>query len=650
MDVITGGTENETRPLLGESLVESIEVPETRFNLLFSSLLLTSIGVFLFGNTLVLFNAEIFKYSVCITAVCIEILAVFYLISRTQRSPLAGLLGTYLLLWFTAYTHRFGLSLAFHGVAIFAILYTARFLRINRPSILPMLAMSLIGTLTVLGTKSAYTSFCIIANLNLGWIHQDTLFLSSIAAMIKNYGIQSTGLHGLVEIDYHTFSIALIAGISGLSGQGVLECYGVAPWVLFAPMVVFSFGCCSAMLDRYDRVNLPRGWIMTCLLLTLVPLLFANWSLDDFFGAESQSIAIGMFMLGLPLLFKRKLAPKEWVIAIVLAYILSKTKGPVGIMWGILWLTRLIFIKESKGIQGLIGTAMVCSAIYLSTLGVVKASQGIIHLSPFHHIAKYVYGGERLAIFLEDFQNRGNWSVIGLVQSLLIIGCFALVHYLFSWWIIVKILRQGGVAGIFRTPIGLYLLALTCASLGVICLFQVGSGNEGNFSVCAFFVSLPVVAVYFYPESTGRVNRNHGDRTSSFVLFAGTIVAIIVLISFPAYREKSYFSVSWHYFKGKSNAMIEELRSLRKLAPLTNILEAAAELKSENPVKYCSARPFVFPAVSERPWTGILHNSEEDCPYKGYGYIHYGVTSSGDDVSIPILVPEGMTIQAAGMQ
>jgi hypothetical protein len=128
-------------------------------------------------------------------------------------------------------------------------------------------------------------------------------------------------------------------------------------------------------------------------------------------------------------------------------------------------------------------------------------------------------------------------------------------------------------------------------------------------------------------------------------LFSGAIAGTIIWISYPSYVEKSYFSGSWHYFKGDRNALIDELKSLRSTSPRTSILEATTELMSQNPLKRCSARPFVFPAFSERPWVGVLHSPGIDCKYEFYGYEYYGVSSSGDRVSIPPVIPDGLAIQ-----
>ena len=125
--------------------------------------------------------------------------------------------------------------LLFYALGGGACIYFIRNLRFNKK----ILLLAMLTSLTCLGTKS-YTSFNMIKRLAADRIAQDTLFHSSIAAMLKNYGVTSTGLHGLVEIQYHVFSHWLYAGVSRLSGVSVFEVYGIIPFLFFIPLLLFS--------------------------------------------------------------------------------------------------------------------------------------------------------------------------------------------------------------------------------------------------------------------------------------------------------------------------------------------------------------------------------------------------------------------------
>lgn len=102
-------------------------------------------------------------------------------------------------------------------------------------------AMGIAGTITALGINTA-NEFDMSSWLYEGRGYIDTFFNSSIAAMIKNYGINSTGVNGLTESGYYGFSHAIIASISKLSGESVLQTYGIAPTILFIPLVLSAIG------------------------------------------------------------------------------------------------------------------------------------------------------------------------------------------------------------------------------------------------------------------------------------------------------------------------------------------------------------------------------------------------------------------------
>ena len=64
----------------------------------------------------------------------------------------------------------------------------------------------------------------------------------------------------------------------------------------------------------------------------------------------------------------------------------------------------------------------------------------------------------------------------------------------------------------------------------------------------------------------------------------------------------------------------------------------------ENPVTQCNARPFVYPAISERIWVDVIEPAD-NCiynrfgftEYTNYGYQMYGLSAQNQRLSV---VPE----------
>ena len=79
-----------------------------------------------------------------------------------------------------------------------------------------------------------------VENLCNGYAHIDTLYLATLANMLRTYGICSTGLDGLPFVPYHFGSPWIFARVSNLLDVPVIDFYNLAYPVIFAPFVTFS--------------------------------------------------------------------------------------------------------------------------------------------------------------------------------------------------------------------------------------------------------------------------------------------------------------------------------------------------------------------------------------------------------------------------
>lgn len=68
------------------------------------------------------------------------------------------------------------------------------------------------------------------------YAHPDPLFHTSIANMIRTYGVPSTGLNGVPILNYHIGSHWLFAGLSGLVGVSAFHIYQIGFVVIFVPL------------------------------------------------------------------------------------------------------------------------------------------------------------------------------------------------------------------------------------------------------------------------------------------------------------------------------------------------------------------------------------------------------------------------------
>nr|VFJ56686.1 MAG: hypothetical protein BECKFM1743C_GA0114222_101821 [Candidatus Kentron sp. FM]VFJ58039.1 MAG: hypothetical protein BECKFM1743A_GA0114220_102071 [Candidatus Kentron sp. FM]VFK11594.1 MAG: hypothetical protein BECKFM1743B_GA0114221_101961 [Candidatus Kentron sp. FM] len=611
-----------------QGLVDSIELPESTLNLLFAALFLTAIGTFLAGNLLLL-DAVVLQHSGQVMLACLGILLILYTLSRSFDSVIWGLALTYALMWVVVYSRQPWLIAVMYAFAAFGFLYTARFLRVERRQLNSLLLMAAIGTITALAAPS-FTSLDMIDRLHAGSVHQDTLFHASIAAMIKNYGIVSTGLHGLVEWSYHILSHVLVANLSLLSGIAVIEVYGVAMLVLFIPILIYSVVACRAMLDGARQSNIALPWGLVCMLLLILPLFFKDWALwDYYFVSESYLVSLGLFLLGFPLLFKARLTASDFLLVLLLTTLLLKAKISVGFVYAGLWLTGLIFIRGKRTGLALIA---VLSAVIVTALVVFNLTGGRIPLTPLRFIRDYSYMGHWIGIAMDE---RSLYAVILMIWSL---STFLAFHFLLSWTIIGYLVYTKGKMALLTEPIGVYSLAAVTAG-SMIALFFNSERHGYYFTNVAFFIALPgVVALLAHWIGHLRVKNTR-------LLVFGALSASFLLVSWlrPHYPEGANFWLG-RPLSQQQHPFIASLLRVRDWVPVDTAMKLDPAAKINHPVDGCVPRPLVFPAVSERPWIDVIA-VRNDCVYSYFGYGRYGINRSQQRVTVqPRLLP-GMTIR-----
>jgi hypothetical protein len=433
-----------------------------------------------------------------------------------------------------------------------------------------------------------------------------------------------------VEIPYYTLSHALFASISQLANIGVIQVYGVANWIFFAPILIFSVTVCSVMLDKTGKLSISLAWAIACVLLVVSPFLFQNWGVwDSFFVSESYLVSLGLFLLGFPLLFKRRLSMSELLLILILTALVSEAKSSAGLIFAGLWFVRLVFVRgESIGVDlaALTLSAVVTAWVAFRSAEVVQGSIGIV---PLHFISTYSFWGKSLVETGKALLGGAAFSLRSLILALVAILSFLTFHFLFSWVIILQVTCRNGIRSVFTDPLSAYSVAAVTAGALVIFLFSMPGGAAYYFTNVAFFVALPGVVVLLAHAFSQR-------RVSSQPLLVFAVV-LVSLLGVPAfYRASAMYparSVSIH------SEFIDSLIELRHITPVNVVLQPTAEAFANNPVITCTAQPFVYPAVSERPWIGVIP-ARSDCTYQYYGYSQYGITESQQTVTVqPRLLP-----------
>lgn len=613
-------------------LISSVDIPKEILNQLHVALFATQILIFIVANCVV-HQLEVFIHSAWIAITCIQVSALMFMFSRMLSSITWGLALTYILLFLLAFSQStLGLGI---GILLGcgSVLYTIIFLRVSKNKIPSILLMAATATVAILGTKNAYTSFDMLPRLHIGEVNQDTLFHASIAAMIKSYGVVSTGLHGLVETPYHIFSHAMMAGISLLSGQSIIETYGVANWMLFSPILIFSITFVSAVLDEKRKVLVEIVWSFSSLILLLMPRFFEKWAFwDSYFVSESYLVSLGAFLVCLPLLYKKEINFLDLILICLASFLISLSKATVGIVFAGLWLARIVFVRGGAVKQEI-------SAFFIASLivfEVVQSSfQGHSNQILFKLFGFLMYSSNGVsAIRLGSYLTGDSLILWGdLVAGIKAIFQFELFHFLFSWLVVFIAIYQVGIRNIFRIPLAVYVLSSAFAGILVTGAFAIPDGSAYYVSNIAFFVAIPGVGIYISCFFSFK------EKCKEYIL---AMLFFMVLLSGAGVMLKSVERSNMATLDGP-NELIDSLVLIRENAEKDVAYRYALSNFSTLPIERCTAQPFLFPAVSERAWLDVIRPTEK-CEFLNYSYEQYGFRSGHLELSRAPVLSKGLKI------
>ncbi|MEB3195563.1 MAG: hypothetical protein VKP62_00010 [Candidatus Sericytochromatia bacterium] len=618
---------------------EWLDPSPRELNRIFAALLGSSVFVFSGGHIL-LRDAGVFVETLPVAMACLGILVYFYSLSFITGSVPWGLLATYGSLLGLVYGPRplFG-AILFGGCGIGAYLIATK-LRLRREDWLGLVLMA--ATAAALILDCGFSPFDVTQRVNAGLIHRDTLFHASIAAMIKNYGITSTGLHGLIFTPYHVLSHTLMASISLISGGSILLVYGVAQWVLFAPLLIFCTTYATTAITKVEHDDIPSAWLLTCTALALLPWLVDPWTLvhHNPFISESYVLSMGLFFIGMKPLFQERLDRRALCFVLVLSGMLAYAKSPVGVIYSGLWGLRALLLPgatvKRTWICFALATLIVGGVTFETAYAIAAPKLGAsISIEWFHHIRNYGYLGEQI-IQLPGSQTgvrELTWRSVGLTVASL--GIFFGLHFCFSWWVLLRNVMAAGPANLWKTPTTLYTLGSLGAGLLMVTFVKLQEGTAYFFYNPAFYVALPLWISWCL--SDGQILRQKvlPSRFEPIIARAGRYTLIIVTwalltpLNFYEYRSDPNFII-------KQAPLVKSLVRIRDELPISVTLNLSPGTLDKTLLRDCVARPFLYPALSERPWANLL-NQDEDCEYRLYLFPLYGLTPSNRKLSnVPV--------------
>lgn len=618
------------RPVPGQQLVESTELDSAGFDLVCAIFLFSVIGILVVGG-LSQANRPT-RPDLILGWIFVSIPLLIYTTGRLLQSISWGVVVTLGIIFAVGTVRSPVLATALHVLPIGAAVYVTLRLRLSALEWLSCALAVLVTTIAALGVDDLYTSFDMASRARSGALHHDTLYHASIAAMIKNYGVVSTGLHGLVETPYHTFSHILVAGLSRLSGASVLTVYGYLTPAFLIPFLLFAI---TAVARVFGGGALPvlLAWLLACALIILLPEIFSAWVFwNSYFLSESYNLSAAILTFSLLPLFRARLGWMDILLAVLLTAMAASAKGSVGIILAGLWGLRLVFLGGFKRPMDILAVAAVCIAVGITMAKSVGAIAPI-EIRPLHFVSAFSYRGASVSEAISILSGNApfSWQVFALATFAL--ASFLLFHFIAVWVVSARHIAFAGVFSLIKAPVSLYSLGAAAAGILAICLFEIAGGSAFYITNVSFFVALPWLVVYA-AEALAAIPLGKAMGRARTAAISGVLGIAVVFYSAGGLvnvvsRSRAESRESYPIF--------DALLDLRDTAPLDVILTPdrdAADLVRKSFPGICWASPFLYPALTERPWAGVIVR-DENCVTPLYGYMQYRLSAKGD-VGVPL--------------
>ena len=559
---------------------------------------------------------------------------IFAGIVRLTGHPGWGFAGLFGLLHLIARHPSRLLTAATMATALLCLAYLLRKFRLSPRAWSHAAILGVIGTVAFFGINHiCYTCFDLHNPLTDGSLHIDTIYHSAVASMIKTYGITSTGINGLMPHNYHVLSHEAIAAISRLSDAPVFSCYGIVPYILFSPLLLFGISSAAMMLAPADFRNRPRPlWLATCLSLILLPCIGSpEPTAGHFVRPESFLVSLGLLCAGLIPLSRSEIKPATILLATLLTLLMSHAKISVGLIYAGLWGLRLCFARSASPRLELTAALLVCAATSPFVLN--SGSSHPMEFAPLHFFLNFTARRETFQDVAFSLFHGKPFSLGAMLAAAAALVTFSLSHFLPAWAVVAAAARRNVRQLLSHRP-ALFSLGAIAAGTAALAILKIAGGSAIYFSAPAAFVALPFALpgfVQWLQQATASLPGASLNRKLAWTTIAtGTATAYFS----PGGRPQATLHP-------ETSDFLARMETIRTTSPDKAIFRANPDIISGNPITAPKASPFVLPALSERAWINLLKS--EDIPaYLNYGYPDCLSSESTGKQLLPPVIPKDL--------
>ena len=200
-------------------------------------------------------------------------------------------------------------------------------------------------------------------------LNADTLYHVSLSTMIKNYGVVSTGMHGLALAHYHFFVHLLYAAVSKLLSLEVYDVFGYSNFIVFAPLMMTGWmRAAASILKKTDLTT-----------FVLINLVVFGGPFSEIYSYDSSHFISESFQLSLlflsgamaalsTMIENREVGTADLLIVLTYLPLLCLSKISVGCIFLALFFVVVVLSSKQAGLKKLcflILSTLVWVPIYL---------------------------------------------------------------------------------------------------------------------------------------------------------------------------------------------------------------------------------------------------------------------------------------------
>lgn len=549
---------------------------------------------------------------------------------------------------------------------------------------------SAFAAITLTATQAGGAFF--VSDVRYDFLNTDALYHSALTETIKNYGVSSTGLNGLVERHYHIFSHIVFAAASFGTGLSAMSSFGLLQFILIEPLLLLAIVATSETVRPSSNA---RSFYIRIAALFVAFQMIAAWPVfgqfslaDSYFISQSYALSL-ILMLATICAMQMERENYRLLTLIALALLTAASKISTGAICIALvsihlawldpsdrarrfatWITLMtgfgallyLFGWSNKisdqfdhlDISSILKYSLVAIiAISITTATLIALSRRSAFVAPtwrrLGRLPAFIVGiligilGILLSILLDSFiiksgtfmQIYGGIPINSHTPGFwLALGKFTLVHFCFTWLLValagILYLIDKNKTKYLIAPL-LYSIAALIISWAVLLLTELGSA-EFYFTNVAMFIALP------YLLTTISEPIRDGITAS---ITEGALATLIVILLWTLAGD-------WNQCYSRGTA-VNLFRRMSCNLPVginnsySHIVDLLDEIRRDNSTRKlgvyiareesdfwvaghpnCLQRPFVIPAVSERP--GLLALPDLSCNPRNSGYGFYDYT------------------------